>query len=129
MLHRHILTALSSITILAGMYAFAAPVHFFDIIPGLKMMGPYNVHLVRDVAITLAASGGVMLWGAMSRRRAVALAGTTWPVLHALFHFQIWGERGFPVDGIAVFTVPVLIVLPFVALWAASKVEKRGLHL
>lgn len=122
---RLILISLASVSIVAGTYAFATPAHFFDLVPGLSTMGPYNVHLVRDVAIALAVSGAVMLWGAASGRRSLALAGTAWPVLHALFHLQIWAARGFPFDRVAAFAVPVLILLPFVALWAAANVGVR----
>lgn len=125
MFPRNLLGSLSGVLVITGTYAFAVPASFFRIVPGLSMMGPYNVHLVRDVALVLLVSGAAMIWGAATRQRAVAITGAAWLVLHAIFHLQIWAARGFALDAVAAFNVPILIILPFVALWAAANVENQ----
>lgn len=113
---RALLIGLGSIWSLMGLYVFAAPEAFYQNTPGLSMMRPFSVHFLRDVGLAFLASGGATVWGAWHRVRTVALAGAAWPILHALFHLQIWGHRGFPFDAVFAFDVAAVITPAMLAI-------------
>ncbi len=93
MVIRALLFLLGLFHVLNGAYMLFAPAAWFASVPGVPMTGPFNHHFVQDVGLAFIASGaglGLGL-GATTRPHAglLALAGATWPVLHALLH--IWG--------------------------------------
>ncbi len=113
--------------VLTGLYVLADPQGFYAAVPGLAMMGPFNLHLIRDVGLAFVASGAATLWGAWRHMPAVALAGIAWPLLHAGFHLQIWAHRGFPFDHIFAFDLAGVIAPPLLAallLWRLAR--RRG---
>ncbi|WP_438727850.1 hypothetical protein ACR9YC_11705 [Parasphingorhabdus sp. DH2-15] len=125
---RALLIALGFAHLLTGPVAFFAPHFFYDTVPGLSMMGPFNLHFIRDVGIAFAASGGAVVYGAVRHNRPVAIAGSVWPFLHALFHIQIEVARGLPMDVIMGFNVLAVIGpgLTVMALsWRLSEVHQR----
>lgn len=103
---------------LTGLFILALPETFYALVPGLSAMGPFNSHFVRDVGLAFLASGALLGWGARTGAAAVALAGVLWPLLHAVFHVQVWSHRGFPFDGIFAFDLAAVILPPFLALLA-----------
>ncbi len=104
-----------------GIYIWFAPNAFYENTPGLSDMGPFSIHFIRDVALTYLASGGAIFYGALKDNRTALICGAVWPLLHALFHIQIWGHRGFPFDNIWA-TNAFGVVLPgFVAIGLALK--------
>jgi hypothetical protein len=107
--------------LLTGAIIFADPMGFYERTPGLKLMGPFNMHFVRDVGIAFVASGATLTCGGWTKARALVLAGSAWPVLHAVFHVQIWGHRGFPLDGIFAFDLLAVIAPPVLVLLLARK--------
>ena len=121
---RYLLFTIGSLIFLTGLYAFFAPHHFYETIPGLRVMGPFNIHLVGDVGLAFAGSGACLFWGAWKRNRAVAICGAIWPVLHALFHVQIWFHRGLPFDSIAAFDWVAVIPPAVVALVSACRLRE-----
>jgi len=120
---RIILFIIAAISILTGLYIFFAPQAFYDATPGLDLMGPFSVHFIKDVGLAFLASGGAMGWGALKFNRAAAICGATWPLLHALFHIQIWGMRGFPFDFIFFFDAGAVMFPAFIAMWAATNLK------
>ena len=116
---RRILQVLGTLHLVTGIYIFAAPQRFYDLTPGLEMMGPFNVHFIRDVGLVFLASGGAMLFGALRDSRHAAISGAVWPALHGLFHLQIWLARGVPFDSVAGFNWSTVIVPGFLGLIAA----------
>ena len=114
---RVLLLIIAVLWLTTGLVIFSAPRTFYDLTPGLSLMGPYSVHFICDVGLAFVASGAVTVAGASLHGRELALAGVSWPFLHALLHVQIWGHRGFPFDRIAGFDV-VAVILP--ALFAAA---------
>jgi hypothetical protein len=85
--------------ILNGLFMLAAPVPWFAQVIGEHVpMGPLDTHFIRDVGFAYAASGIGMLVGLRrgSVAGAFALAGAVWPVLHALFHLDLWAMHGMP---------------------------------
>ncbi len=97
------LLVLGALWCLTGVVAFALPELFYSQVPGLAAMGPFNMHFVRDVGLAFFASGAALCWGVWNGHKAVAVAGISWPLLHALFHLQIWVHRGCPFDLIFAF--------------------------
>jgi hypothetical protein len=113
---RNALIGLAILWALTGIYVFFSPMAFYEMTPGLKLMGPFNMHFIRDVGLAFIASGGILGWGCYTGARSLAYAGIAWPVLHAGFHLQIWGHRGFPFDHIFAFDMVAVILPPLLAL-------------
>jgi hypothetical protein len=55
-----------------------------------------HLHFIADIAMAFLASGAGLLLGA-SGRASWAVAGATWPALHALVHLWSWITMGPPV--------------------------------
>lgn len=123
---RAALLALGLLWMATGVSIFADPHGFYDRTPGLAMMGPYSVHFIRDVGLAFFAAGTATLAGAWLFDRRFALAGASWPCLHALFHLQIWSHRGFPFDGIAAFDLSLVIAPAILAVVLAGRLTKAG---
>lgn len=92
---------LGALALLNALIMWFAPMTWYEAVPGVAMMGPFNIHFIRDIALVFAFSGGALAWGAWKGAGLVALCGATWPVLHAIFHIQIWVARGLPFDDVA----------------------------
>lgn len=123
-MNRNILLGIAVINVLTGVHIFITPEFFYNNVPGVQMMGPYNVHFIRDAGLAYAASGIILGLGWQRGDYAVALAGTLWPCFHALFHLQMWLARGLPVDLVA--TINLLgIQLPSWAAFATALVLWR----
>lgn len=110
----------------AGISIFADPHTFYSIVPGLKLMGPFSIHFIRDVGLAFFAAGGVLFWGAYSRSRGIACAGLSWLLLHAAFHAQIWMHRGFPLDEVFAFDLAAVIAPPIIALPLARNLRRAN---
>ena len=118
---RPCLIGLGGVWLLTGIVIFADPMSFYEIVPGLKLMGPFNMHFIRDVGLAFIASGGALVWGTHVSAQRLVYAALAWPSLHALFHIQIWSHRGFPLDGIFAFDLAAVIGPPLLALLAVLK--------
>jgi hypothetical protein len=125
-MRRILLLLLAGMWMLTGLYAFFMPEAFYNGTPGLKQMGPFNIHFIGDVGLAFMASGGVTLWGAWHRLRGLAIGGASWPMLHALFHIQIWSHRGFPFDYIAAFDFAFVITPALIVLILAWRLEAQS---
>lgn len=109
-----------------GPYIFFFPQQFYDLIPGLAAMGPFSIHFIRDVGLAFLACGILTFWGAARGDWRLVLAGLLWPNLHGLFHLQIWGMRGFPLDHIFFFDLFVAIIPPALGLLACRALARSG---
>ncbi len=123
---RIVLLAVGGASVLTGLFIFFMPRVFYESVPGLDLMGPFSIHFIRDVGLAFLASGGAMLWGGWFRNATAAVCGASWPSLHAVFHLQIWGMRGFPFDHIFFFDFFAVIIPAFAALWAAIRLRNRS---
>lgn len=81
-----------------GLFMLAAPEQWYHAIPGVTATGPANMHFIGDIGLAFIASGAGLIWGARNGALAAAfaLAGATWPTLHALMHISEWIRHGFP---------------------------------
>lgn len=125
-MNRIVLLGIGLTWLMTGIVVFADPRSFYDMTPGLSMMGPYSVHFIRDVGLAFVASAIATLAGAWQRNRVLALAGVGWPFLHALFHVQIWAHRGFPLDRIAAFDASAVFLPALLGATLAWRVSMRS---
>jgi hypothetical protein len=83
-----------------GLFMLAAPDAWYATVPGVVQSGPMNHHFIVDIGLAFAASGAFMILGARAgmAAAALALAGATFPALHALFHVWEWIADGVPTE-------------------------------
>jgi hypothetical protein len=100
MLVRTLLALFGLFHLLGGLYMLIAPHEWYASVPGVTATGPFNHHFITDIGFAFAASGVGMMMGFRTGRvaAAFALAGATWPTLHALFHLWGWISGGVPGD-------------------------------
>ena len=108
-----------------AVYMFVAPQSFYDTTPGVAMMGPFNVHFIRDAALAFLVSGSAIVWGAIKKDGSAAVIGAAWPVLHALFHIWLWMARGFPFDFVAAVNLVGIQLPAWLALASAFRVNGK----
>ena len=98
MIVRALLILLGLFHIANGAFMLVAPGLWYTMVPGVIDTGALNQHFVYDVGMAFVASGAMLVLGARAGRAAFALAGATWPALHALIHIEGWVTMGFPAD-------------------------------
>lgn len=119
-----ILILVGAIYALNALVMWFAPMWWYETVPGITMMGPFNLHFVRDIGLVYLVSGLGLIVGA--RQPAVALFACAWPGLHAVYHFAIFVARGMPVDAVSA-TNLILIQLPaWITLWAAWQLHRSS---
>ncbi|MFT4613139.1 MAG: hypothetical protein ACI9NT_000275 [Bacteroidia bacterium] len=125
---RLLLIALAVGNVLTGLVVLVAPQWFYDTVPGVSMMGPFNIHFIRDAGLSYAASGLIAALGWHRQDYLLCVAGFTWPCFHALFHLQMWLARGLPVDLVAFVNLTGIQFPAWAALIAAVLLlrQRRG---
>lgn len=88
MKRRSLLCAIGAIYVLNGLVMWFAANWWFDTVPGIRMMGPFNHHFVRDIGLVYLCSGLGLL--TVLRSTAVAVFAGLWPAMHAVFHISMW---------------------------------------
>lgn len=116
---RTVLFFVAALYLATACYMFLTPHSFYDTVPGVAMMGPFNLHFIRDAGLAFLVSGAALGWAAARRRPQIALVGASWPFVHALFHIWIWLGRGMPFDQVALVNL-LGIQLPAWAAFLAS---------
>ena len=96
-----VLTAIGIGHLGTAAFMWAAPQVWYESVPGVAVLGPYNLHFVRDIGLIFLVSGLGLIWGAVWRNLTAGVFGTLWPLFHALFHLWIWAGRGVALDLIA----------------------------
>ena len=109
----------------SGAHMLFAPEHWYSTVPGVTATGPYNRHFVIDIGFAFAASGAVLASGAIRADGRLALAGTLWPCLHALFHLQIWFARGLPLDAVGLTNWAGIQLPAWLSLLAGRRLASR----
>lgn len=92
---------LSLIAVMYGLNALVmwfAPEFWYEITPGVSMMGPFNLHFIRDIALIYLLAAAIFIWVVRNGNQSAGYVAAAWPCMHALFHVQIWMARGFPFD-------------------------------
>jgi hypothetical protein len=105
--------------LLNGSFMLFDPHDWYMRTPGVAATGPFNAHLVADVGAAFIAAGLAQLVRAWRGRYwTVAVAGSAFPVFHALIHiFE------FAAHAQDVFVVTWIVLLAAFGLWAALPTE------
>jgi hypothetical protein len=125
---RFILGYLALTSVVIGVWAQFAPRSFYDDFPGfghvwVRVDGPYNEHLVRDVGGLNLALAAVLIGAIVSLRRPMVITASIAALLygapHVLYHvFNRDGLNGVDVaaslGGLAIFAILPLILLLWV---------------
>ena len=126
-IQRLILGYLALTSIVIGVWAQFAPRSFYDDFPGfghswVRVDGPFNEHLVRDVGELNLALAAVLLGALISLRRSMvvtaAIAALLYGAPHVIYHvFHRAGLDGSDVaaslGGLAIFAIlPVVLLMP-----------------
>jgi hypothetical protein len=95
---RGILILLGAFAAANGLWMLASPDGWYAAIPGVTVTGPNNHHFVSDIGLAYVTSGVGMGFAARATAAsaAFALAGATWPLMHAGLHVWGWMVHGFP---------------------------------
>ncbi len=130
--HRVCLAILTFTGLLVGVWAYLAPVNWYNTFPGLGLrwlpvLGPYNEHFVKDVgAMYLAmAAVSVMAFCYVTNQalmRTAALALSIFNILHLIYHVTMLHMYG-PLD--AVLNMIALTVVTVCSLALAIPVKAR----
>jgi hypothetical protein len=123
---RNIVLLIALLWVLAGILISSLPLVFYEVTPGMKLMGAFNDHFIRDVGLAFIASGLCAMYGGIKHKIDLILAGALWPLLHAIFHAYIWIHRGMPFDDIFTFDLiavvaPAVIVFSLGSKWSFHK--------
>lgn len=119
------LIAIAAFHFANGLVMWFAPHFWYEAVPGVAMMGPFNLHFIRDIALVFGMSAGALAYGAYARNAAAAIIGARWPALHALFHIWIWISRGFPLDHVASSNLTAIQLPAWLALAAALNFARK----
>lgn len=92
------LSVVGLFNVLNGLFMLIDPDGWYTRVIGDMPMGMMDAHFIRDVGFAYLASGVGLIGGIRSGATAAAfgLAGSVWPVLHALFHLDLWAMHGIP---------------------------------
>jgi len=130
MLVRAGLVILGLVHLANGLWMLAAPGAWYAAIPGVAMTGPFNHHFIEDIGLIFIASGTGLLLGARPSHSAaiIAMAGATWPALHALLHLCEWIRHGLPASPaeLASTGIGVIVVGAAGAAFAWLRVKQIG---
>ena len=119
---------------LNGAVMLAAPLDWYQRVPGVPLTGPSNTHFIRDIGVAYLASG--VLLGLAARdlrsRWPVALAGLLWIGGHALVHLYelatgLCTPGRFLADAPGVLGPPLLVLGGLAILFARRRVSPVGL--
>lgn len=124
-----ILALLGLFHVVTGLWMLADPMGWYLAVPGVTGTGAMNHHFIVDIGLAFIASGAGMIASLSAARSAatLALAGATWPSLHAAFHVWEWIAGGIPRDPrVLVSTGIGVIVVSFAGLalaWLRARQE------
>jgi hypothetical protein len=121
-LARYVLAFIGMIYILNAVLMWVMPEFWYNLVPGVSMMGPYNSHFVRDIGLIYGLSG-YALFAASGEGRALWF-GAIWPALHGVFHIWIWVSNGFAIDIVLVTNILAIQLPAWAAVWAIWKLQK-----
>jgi hypothetical protein len=105
-----------------GISMLVAPDFCYNTVPGVTASGPMNHHFIADIGMAFLASGVGLLMAIRTGTvaAAFALAGATFPALHALIHLWEWISEGIPSNPQQLASDAVAVMLAsFVGFWLA----------
>lgn len=105
-------------------YMWVATRHWYNSVPGVQQTGALNGHFAGDVALAFMVSGAALIWAGVRRDSSAGACGAAWLVGHAVGHFGIWAQRGFPVDAVAATNLAGIQLPAVLALWAVLTLHR-----
>ncbi len=126
---RILLLLVGVLHVVNGAAMLIAPMNWYAAVPGVTSTGPFNHHFILDIGMAFIASGAMLALGARLNASAAsfAVAGASWPILHALIHVTSWFTAGFPSEPRVAFSeavgVVAVAVLGGVLAWFRMKGE------
>lgn len=81
------LIAIAAFHFANGLVMWFAPQFWYKAVPGVPMMGPFNLHFIRDIALIFGLSAGALAYGAFARDRTAAIQLPAWLALAAALNF------------------------------------------
>ena len=125
---RAVIFLIAAINFANALTMWFAPHTWYETVPGVAMMGPFNLHFVRDIALVFGMSAAALAYGALRHDRTAAICGAAWPCLHALFHVWIWFARGIPFDQVALVNLTGIQAPAWLALAAALHFTRKEIR-
>ncbi len=123
---RIVLYVIAALSVFTGLSIFFDPMTFYETTPGVSATGPFSIHFIKDVGLAYLAFGSVVAWGTWKASGDLVLAAAVWPALHTLFHVQMWGMRGFPLDFLAGFEAVGLLLPAALLVWGGWQLRRAG---
>jgi hypothetical protein len=117
MVTRLLLAVVGAFHLANGLAMLFAPAQWAATVVHLGAPDHLHFHFIADIGMAFAASGAGLLLGARkgATAAAFAIAGATWPFLHALIHASEWIMHGPPAatadllnEGVGVILVGIL---------------------
>jgi hypothetical protein len=106
-----VMWALVAFYLLTGLYVAVLPHDFYVNAPGVQETGHYNMHFVRDVGFAFLVSALAIGYGLYAKDKNVMVFGSSWLLIHGLFHLTLWIVHGMQMDGAAIVDA-VLVSIP-----------------
>lgn len=119
---RTVLILLGIFHVANGISMLVAPDFWYNSVPGVTASGPINHHFIADIGMAFLASGVGLLMAIRTGMAAAtfALAGATFPALHALIHLWEWISDGIPSNPQQMASDALAVMLAsFVGFWLA----------
>lgn len=123
---RFVIYSIAAVYALNGAFMLIEPKAWYDTIPGVSMLGPYNTHFIRDIGILYLVAAGGFFWGLRPGQASVLLFACMWPALHAVYHLNMWVARGFPFDLVAFVNLAAIQLPAWAALWIAWRLFRSA---
>lgn len=103
--------------IINALVMWFAPHFWYESVPGITMMGPFNLHFIRDIGLVYLVGGAGLIYGI--RNPGIAVFAAIWPAFHAVYHIFIFFGRGAPIDIISTTNLLLIQIPAWASLWAA----------
>ena len=121
---RIVLIVIAAAYTLNGLFMLFTPKLWYDVMPGVSILGPYNTHFVRDVALVYLVSSAGFLFGLRRGAESALLVAAAWPATHAIYHLWMWVGRNFALDIVALVNWIGIQAPAWLGLWAAWRMYK-----
>lgn len=110
-----------------ALWMIARPAAWYTSFPGVTQTGPFNVHFVRDIGVTLAIMALLLLWSATrpGRSRGTHVLVTAYFLGHAAVHIAGWLNGTLPAAHWYQDIVGVLLPAVLLGVFALPPVWRR----
>src|SRR5438874_302110 len=68
-----VMATIAAGTLANAAWMLAAPLHWYETVPGVTDFGPYNAHFVRDIGCIYLTAGLALTWALFTSRHRLSL--------------------------------------------------------